>query len=337
MQWFQISKFVFVLFTLTLGEITFAQSNSVDRFYKLQSEAKYKLVVEKDTNALVRFYEEIVNQKIIYHPQLDFDFASNLGILYQYKYSSLARKMLKIHLEMGLSLEQVKFNVENTENFKGLISDSLSQKILEQYDSLHRKYISNLDLNRLFQIAAISERDFFCRELYFSNFVKQWKNKNEPEKKLANELMAYTDSLNAISFYEYIVNNGFPIFNQVGQTSTFIIVLMHNFTSCRDYIIGGESYYSFIDSVLLEQVNVGNFSNKTYAYLIDRSRNDICKLPVMYATRSYLKKKEPIFDIRNLDKRRAEIYLPPLWVDALTYGFDLPADYPLPPDCHLGN
>ncbi len=52
-------------------------------------------------------------------------------------------------------------------------------------------------------------------------------------------------------------------------------------------------------------------------------------------TRFQEKLNEYLYDAKNIDKHRAEIYLPPYWVDAVLNGWEIPADYPIPDNVNL--
>jgi hypothetical protein len=99
--------------------------------------------------------------------------------------------------------------------------------------------------------------------------------------------------------------------------------------------VQGKNSFLYLDSVYLAAVYAGEFSNSEYAFLKDyaiSSGRGSDNPRSLYGSsvnvgRGKREIMDPIVDIKNVDKRRAEIFLPPLWVDAILWNFELPEDY----------
>ncbi|MFT5725571.1 MAG: hypothetical protein ACI9JN_002696 [Bacteroidia bacterium] len=126
---------------------------------------------------------------------------------------------------------------------------------------------------------------------------------------------------------------GYPT---ISKTRGGIAFLGIHYYRSNDYLFfsdGVTGRHKYMDSITLQAVKDGLESNREYAYMKDSG----CKFgrDVILSTYGVFIKKDrdgkiissEILDIKNIDKRRAEIFLPPLWVDAFIYGFKLPEGY----------
>src|SRR5690606_13161447 len=110
----------------------------------------------------------------------------------------------------------------------------------------------------------------------------------------------------------------------------------HTLSVCSDIVYkDGTKVFDFLDSTLKAEVMAGRVSNDTYASLVGRAYTYTSGLPQLYGTKfrsigGNYELEYAIDDIANVDKRRAEIFLPPLYKSALFYGFDLPEGYVVP-------
>jgi hypothetical protein len=151
-------------------------------------------------------------------------------------------------------------------------------------------------------------------------------------------LMRNTDSSNFENLIRLYDLYGFPSASRVGKGG--LGYLYAHLYGCPGVVSSsGIQSQVFFDSILPIAVMNLEISNRSYAFEKDYStsaHSSSCKEP--YCTFGSLINMGQgkraimgeIIDIENVDKRRAEIYLPPLWQDALIYNFDLPDGYPLP-------
>lgn len=129
--------------------------------------------------------------------------------------------------------------------------------------------------------------------------------------------IAHMDSIDATNMQRLaglIDKYGFPRYETVGYsggTDAFILML-HGFMNG----INGHAMWEHFQSILFAKVKNGYLMPDYYAFLYDRVVSDYGRLEQCYGTQfSYTKQGagiDRIYDIAHVDKRRAEIGLPPL-------------------------
>lgn len=133
------------------------------------------------------------------------------------------------------------------------------------------------------------------------------------------------DSINCKNVINLINSKGFPGFNMLGiHSNDILFLIMHATTN-----YASEKYWdSYFKPLLLSEAKKGNISFSSYAFIFDRYYYYLNNKKQYYgllktSTREYL----PIENIKEVDKRRAELGLPPLWMDSKISKIKLPDNY----------
>lgn len=201
-----------------------------------------------------------------------------------------------------------KFNLFNSKEFKELIVcfDSLTNKCTDNFIQMRKDYYE-----------IYNNDQFFRKHLNLFN-----KSNNIIPIEQAVRLLRMNDSLNSQKVLELIKrNNGFPTSYDIGNNSLYFVIYHISPFLDMDYIT------EEIRKVTLQ----GKLHNSYGPSLIDYIRKGD-KLNSLYGTRTFINSKGvaeycEIEDIENLDKRRADFLLPPLYIQAKIDNVLLPSNY----------
>ena len=181
--------------------------------------------------------------------------------------------------------------------FQKIYSLPFWNQINESYDSLRNVYYKNLNVKMICQLNAMRELDQYGRLNYPDSLISVY------------HLPKEIDTYNFIKLKKLIEEKGFPPYSAVGKSGfkSIYIVLMHNSTYGNNL--------NYIDSVMKQQMIIGNWEPWRYANIIDRYYH-FMKGYQVYGT--FITKNNKgertcgkITDVQNLDKRRKEIGLSP--------------------------
>ena len=228
--------------------------------------------------------------------------------------------------------------VRNSSDKKNFYSRPEILLLINNSESEYKELMANVDLFKSMQLTSLHELDQFGRTIALIESV-------DSATTFRSEIMKYTDSANLVRMYDYIEQYGFPKEDEVGYFIDFMIMWHTYCRPCEQIytLPNGQWYYDYLDSVYYEAVLDGLVRNTYYAYLKDRSINqqwvesfkNCFWKGQKYVTRSAGLISHPLYDAKNIDKHRAEIYLPPYWVDAVLNGWEIPEDYPIPDNVKL--
>ena len=140
------------------------------------------------------------------------------------------------------------------------------------------------------------------------------------------ELIEYTDSVNFTRLKKHISTYGFPGRKKLGGKDYMHTIVLHlyNYNEKTDSLSAFKrAKFQYLDSVLLQQVNLGEFSPWHYAYATDYSLSIIKSS--LYGVNQFF--KFPIKDIENVEKRRKAIGLMSLKQQCILSGKPLPKEY----------
>lgn len=265
--------------------------------------------------------------------------------VHQKNYSQLYLTFVK-QAQCGLRKGMINY-FKTDEQYQDFFSSVYGQKLLDRFDSLEAEYLKSLNILYFSRVHILLEKDQFPRNLLYGSEENMWMGeklevfKNLPDSlnmEIVYSLMRHIDSLCFEEIIQLVNTYGFPSNAKVGQGGLGYI-LAHIY-GCPGMVSGsGIRSQEFFDSILPIAVENLEISNTNYAFEKDyatSTHSNRCSEP--YSTygssmnigqgkRAILEK---IIDIKNVDKRRAEIYLPPLWIAAILENFDLPEDYPVP-------
>jgi hypothetical protein len=202
-------------------------------------------------------------------------------------------------------------------------------KIINKNSKYYDKLFSNYNL-----FNSVSANSFYDPDQLARHISGDY---NCVNKSNISNVIYYSDSLNLIRLYHLLEDQGFPKSNNVGAFGYFIL-FFHTIARPCNYqfeLPNGKNAMQYFDSVLLKEVELGNFDNHEYGFFVDEALtySSCGKFHQTYGV-LYRETKDiyPIMNIETVDERRAQIFLPPLWVDSINYGFELPKEYPLPLD-----
>ena len=140
---------------------------------------------------------------------------------------------------------------------------------------------------------------FVRRHIFKPNKTKDW----------AKAQLLRTDSLNLNALMTHIEANGFPDRFEIDDAThrNLFVMLLHQTTDIE------EPRFQKVDSLLRQQVHLGNLAPLQYAQINDRRRLWGQEAPVLYGTYNLTADRTlpAIEDVERLDKRRADIGLGP--------------------------
>lgn len=135
----------------------------------------------------------------------------------------------------------------------------LSKRFLKRVNRKYRKWMANTESIRD-TILYFERNDQEFRKL-FSDSIKMYYSEESVEYQNGVKELRLKDSSNQVEFLEYVMNNGYPGIN-VSGTDRIATLILH-VLDCHI-----EAY----DSVLLEQLKMGNIEPFYYGSMIDRIR-----------------------------------------------------------------
>ncbi|PCJ66454.1 MAG: hypothetical protein COA58_06665 [Bacteroidetes bacterium] len=310
----------------------------IEQYYETKNTALEAYAISLDSNILLAFYSECIKT----YPEtfLDnvmFDDINAIKLAISLKKYSEAADFLVYEMKTGLRKTVLKYYITNP-SMSSFFNTEKAQNALRDYDIYNNVYKGNLDLDWYTNMNIIISTDQFSRNFMdggvsfitsssYSGFTFL---DDSIKTKVFNTTVQLADSLNLNTIIKLTSSNGFFSTTKSGGLG---FVLAHLFNECDPvYSKSNVNSATFLDSVLLAAVHNGEFSNAEYSFWKDNSVSRACKEPYsIYGSPMNTHKGKailnPIIDIKKIDARRSEIYLPPLWVYARIYGFQLPEGY----------
>jgi len=341
-KYFDDMKRLVTLFSTFLLSFQFAYSqNLVKQFYLEQNGAITDYVQTRDTAKIVKFYVQCISKydRVMLN-DIDFDRGDGLMLAATIRDYKSADVLFKFKLSTGLVDAMLPY-MQKKAPYTDYFATKNAKQIISDYSKYEKIYKQGIDLAWNSTISSYSNMDQFSRTLLGNNY--SWVTGNaykrfsyiedSLKKKIMWAMVDVTDSLTFAAIYNAVNEYGF--FTRSKTRGGLGVLLVHIYGPGREQIHQGISSTQFLDSVMLKAVKEGDFSQSEYIFY-----HDVPEYPYRFSTIStygcsvqgkdgYYIPNE-IFDIKNVDKRRAEIHLPPLWVDALYYGFELPDGYVKP-------
>lgn len=188
-------------------------------------------------------------------------------------------------------------------NYKHFKSHNEIKHVIEKdYDDLVKKFYKNIKNPVQYErIKELIARDQMIRTI--------------PQKFLAEGAINYVDSLNGIDLIAITKEYGW-------QDRSHILLWHHRGEDFKN----GEGIWSFFKPYINELIEMGKLKKSYFAIYEDeisitKNKKQIYGLYFMQFG-AY-----PIKDIKNVDKRRENIGLPPLYYMKKVYGIELPDEY----------
>lgn len=285
-------------FTLSQNYIYLANLDYYNKDYKLSTE-RFKKALE------------------IYKVDDSYDILNIAASAFRSDDKIFARKMI---IESIVNLAAPKDFVLEYEKYEEYKSDPIFDEINQNYTYYIDEYYRKLrNPSVYFEVQQLVENDQNIRNL--SNDIQDKLSFEKPIKNqiddIFNNKMFEVDSLTTNKLIEITKKYGY-------QKSAWLILWHQRGPEYKD---GKTEFWKFFKPIIQKEIQNGNLHESFFGQFDDE--NEMRNGNQIYGF--YLAQSQfyPIIDIKNVDKRRKEIGLPPLLYDYLIYGMPLPKDYSL--------
>jgi hypothetical protein len=220
------------------------------------------------------------------------------------------------------------------ENKSYLIIDDSNKSVWEYSIPADEKFVFNVinyDLlrNKYLKNGFNSEKNNYLQAIITNEcFANQTRKKYANNYKKYNETGNITFGTNGYLFINLAKSEYLPNRQEsnLWEDDQFIVALVHIAASLK-----GNDLEVFLN-ILKENLICGNLCPENYAAIYDHAKQGHKKGKNYYGTSLEQNNENQIVivepqEISNIDVRRAEIFLPPLWVWAKKTGFLLPKNY----------
>ena len=278
---------------LILLIISSCSENKTDfeKYNKLEQKAMLEFADEKYEKALPDF-EKAINLK----PKEDVSIyfyatasALNIGKLEK------AKKLLVASIHNTNASKDFFLNFDKFDNFR---NEKLFSEIENNYDKHISKFYNNLEHPEIYrEVDSLVEVD-----------QKYRTNGSEPDE------ISRIDSLN--------INRLIEITKKYGWQKRAWLVLWH-----QRVTYGKDNYvWNFFKPHIDKEIQEGKIK-KDFWVMFEEERSIVNRREQIYGMVWSQYDEYPIIDIENVDKRRAEFDVPPLWYMKKVYGIELPPEY----------
>lgn len=315
----------------------YSQINKCEKNFAISSDSGYLHDLYQE---IFRWNNEVVTNCFFYTLE-----EAQIYYLNNRQFYNLKKTFIK-QMECGLGNGMLNYYI-NLEEYSDFFNSNYDKQLIDTFNFLNLQYLKSINLIYYSAINSLLEKDQFARNVLYGSLENSWLGKklevfeNLPDSlnmKIMYSLMKHTDSICFENIITLIDNYGFPSESRVGKGG--LGYLYAHLYGCPGVVSSsGIQSQVFFDSILPIAVMNLEISNRSYAFEKDYStsaHSSSCNEPYCTFGSSINMGQGKraitgeIIAIENVDKRRAEIYLPPLWVDALIYNFVLPDGYPLP-------
>ncbi|MDR1974335.1 MAG: hypothetical protein LBQ31_06630 [Bacteroidales bacterium] len=338
-------KTLFFLCVLLVQQL-YAQQRDYRDYFRLCNEA-LRFQVTGETETAITFYEKAFSEQVPFLEDLDklkacYKLMDDTNMIMSVWKRKILTGFTRTNISYLITLEYpllMEWNANIPQD-----EQSIFERI--NYDSLHQIFMLkniNVEKDRYMQALITSE----C----FSGNMRQYYRDNPDEiKKYCSQMTCITDFIGTVSY----VNNGrlFIALAKSGflpsraETAWWEDTKMYYLLEHIAASLQGQELDTFLN-ILWSHVEVGDITPEQYASMFDVSRHgtfedsgyygcvavfsddvDYDKLDFTRPIQEQLQMQIVTpRDVENVDKRRAEIYLPPLWVSAKQKNMILPKSY----------
>ncbi|CAD7797009.1 hypothetical protein CHRY9390_00095 [Chryseobacterium aquaeductus] len=198
--------------------------------------------------------------------------------------------------------------IRGFKNLKTYQDSEEMKEVLARYDDLENQYFRELKNPKAYmEIQSLIAKDQLIRE----------------EENIFQELANKVDSLNIIKLKELTIKNGWE--------PRAWVLLWHHRGSFKE----NDHVWDFFIPFLQKEIEKGNVSKNFFVDFEEFNASkgnrqapaiyDLCGIGRISMNQTYN-------DIKNLDKRRKSVGLPPLYFGHFLYGMELPKDYEYNPE-----
>jgi len=283
-------RIAFLLFFLTILSCS-ENRTDFEKYNELEQKAMLELTDEQYENALANF-EKAINLK----PKQDVSiyFNATASALNAGKFEK-AKELLIASIHNTKASKDYFLNFDKFDEFR---EEKLFSEIENNYEKHISEFYSNLEHPEIYrEVDSLMEID----QEYRTN-GSEW-----------NEI-SRIDSLN--------INRLIEITKEYGWQKRGWLVLWH-----QRGTYGKDNYvWNFFKPHIDKEIKEGKI-NKDFWVMFEEERSIVNKREQIYGMYWNQFDEYPIIDIENVDKRRAEFDLPPLWYMEKVYGIELPVEY----------
>jgi hypothetical protein len=306
----------FICFYLTVNK-SLAQEAAVNYmpYYELASEARL-LMYNKEYQKSLSKYEEAFSKFYGFEDDYTDAVKASLKLDNSKKTFALLKEKL---LKTGWFNDEI---FDST--FQTFLKRSEGKKYLEEKKKWEEENRKTIDPSVFGFIRAVDATDQYARA-GFNKLLRTYMT-DSVFKLFKPELIEYTDSVNFTRLKKHISTFGFPGRKKLGGKDYMHTIILHlyNYNEKTDSLSAFKrAKFQYLDSVLLQQINLGEFSPWHYAYVTDYSLSVV--KTSLYGVNQFF--KFPIIDIENVEKRRKAIGLMSLKQQCTLSGKPLPKEY----------
>ncbi len=179
------------------------------------------------------------------------------------------------------------------------------------FDSLHDNFSNSINNKLRKEIELLCDDDQLARS--------NRKEKNDEDDKGVTEV----DSINFIKLKNIISKYGFPGEKLIGESTELTILLLHQCKKSNSK----KRNLNYLDSVMKLAVINDQYLAAKYAHWVDFKESFIFRNPLVYGGVFDEIAYGKIRDVKNVDKRRSEIFLVPLGLEVKFFNIIAPKEY----------
>ncbi|UFH32043.1 hypothetical protein LNP04_19070 [Chryseobacterium sp. C-71] len=219
------------------------------------------------------------------------------------------RKIAKDLLIKSITKQQAPLDfIKSFKSLKPYQDSEEMKEVLAQYDELENQYFRELKNPKAYmEIQSLIAKDQLIRE----------------EENIFQELANKIDSINIITLKELTIKNGW-------EPRAWVLLWHH-----RGYYKENHYVWDFFKPFIQKEIEKGNVNKNFFVDFEEfTASTGNLQAPAIYDLGNIgrLSMNQTYDDIKNLDKRRKSVGLPPLYFGHFLYGMELPKDYEYNPE-----
>ena len=162
--------------------------------------------------------------------------------------NAIHKLLVELARSTDISIEEYKELVSSLSNNNFTVHDS----ILNTFEKNKMIFYKRLDIDKIIDLKGVLTKDQYLRKNLHKNFQKCIESTKEFDEENMEELLKIT-------------NNSIPNYREIGKLGfkAIYIVLMH-------YSSYDSTHFSFVDSLLINNVRIGKIESWRYANIVDR-------------------------------------------------------------------
>jgi hypothetical protein len=219
----------------------------------------------------------------------------------------------------GLPLNELDNILEKNDS----LSNDYKKRLLDKYDSLHKKYTNSLNFDLCFKLSQMAGVDEGIR---LGKIIVSDTNCQDIYNETYNSKQLTVDSANFNRLVILIKEYGWLTHDLIGtQTDYVTIILWHyrgKYCNTKDWL--------YIKEIISKQIENGQVEPWFFAAFEDFAYYQKNKMQLYGTMVEYNNGKSeyvPIFDIANIDKRRKQFGMEDLKTNSIKKNVFLPVDY----------